>query len=682
MHMDPVTLAKRILYFLSAGGFDTGIKTKDYWYEICKALVWDDGSGDHSQLINRDLPDQHPSTAISVDSTVFTKNLNILDTDVQKTLETIDQLVLGIDDHEVKATSTDTTHGPLFNELEGSGGTTIDVDSSNAKPLVRITSPKISDLIPTTDGGVGDPGNSGEVSDAKHQHPEKIITPEQAATELFYAELDNPNYGGELTCVVNLNSAVSSDVGWSIVPSQPGVYERSIIGALTLDDLDGITPVIDNTGCNLVGLNFMGYELPPQSPPLTYDTPRFGPYTIEDIGMHMEHHIGEGGVIYYTRVETHARIRRMPGYITGSAFVKGLTFYIATGNVYGNKYITFNSDPPVYLEDGGTEQSWTVSDSAPPGIDPVYDLCTRSQLIALGAKNTYDVTGTVTNGNLPLKTFTTIIGTPGVSAIPAGPWLFDFESVLLDSYPPNGSVFLKAQIFRWWGTGGSLLFEASSSPIYSIMPNPISFTFLGASYAISTTDQLIATVELSSTCTDSVTIHAKIGGPNWGSKITVPFQMPITGIATGAHDQLSHRSFVLQHPNSSLYSAIDALDVSGGWLVPSLKTNGDYSDYIRLTAASNDFYGISKKWSDGTSIPDGFTMGVYIINAAPNNLINVHSGSNPPGYSNYLPLANDVDPSGTGKMHGFKYPTELVYRLDLTENRWRLVSYQSYPIAT
>jgi hypothetical protein len=151
--------------------------------------------------------------------------------------------------------------------------------------------------------------------------------------------------------------------------------------------------------------------------------------------------------------------------------------------------------------------------------------------------------------------------------------------------------------------------------------------------------------------------------------------MPITGIATGAHDQLSHRSFVLQHPNSSLYSAIDASDVSGGWLVPSLKTNGDYSDYIRLT-------GISKKWSDGTSIPDGFTMGVYIINAAPNNLINVHSGSNTPGYSNYLPLANDVDPSGTGKMHGFKYPTELVYRLDLTENRWRLVSYQSYPIAT
>ena len=679
MHMDPVTLAKRILYFLSAGGFDTGIRSQSYWFEIAKALVWDEGPGDHSQLINRDLPDQHPSTAISVDSSVFTKNLNILDTDVQKTLETIDQLVLGIDDHEVKATSTDTTHGPLFNELEGAGGTTIDVDSSNTKPLVRIKSPKISLLLPTTDGGTGDPGDSGEVSDAKHQHPEKTITPEQAATELFYAELDSTKYGGELTCVIDLNSAVSSDVGWSIVPSQPGVYERSIIGALTLDDLDGITPIIDNTGCNLVGKKFMGYELPPQSPPLVYDTPRFGPYTIEDIGMHMERHV-DGGDVYYTQVNTHARIRRMPGYITGGSFVEGLTFYIQTGNAYGNKYFTFNTPQPVYLEDGGTEQSWTVSSSAPSGIDPTYSLCTRSQLTALGAKNTYDAIGT--NTNSVLQDFTTIIGTPGVNVIPAGPWLFDFESVLLDSYPPNGSVCLRVAIRRYWGSGTSLLFEASSSPIYTIMPNPISFTFLGASYAISITDQLIATVELVSTCTYPVTIHAKMGGPNWGSKITVPFQMPVTGIATGSHPQLSNRNALLQHPNSSLYSATDALSVSGGWLVPSLKANGDYSDYIRLTATSNDFYGISKKWSDGKDIPDGFTMGIYVINAAPNNLISIHNGSTPPGSSNFLSLANDVDPSGVGKMHSFKYPTELVYRLDLTENRWRLVSYQSYQIAT
>jgi len=49
----------------------------------------------HNNLSNRTDPNSHPATAISTDTTNFNNNLSIADTDVQKALDTIDNLVLG-----------------------------------------------------------------------------------------------------------------------------------------------------------------------------------------------------------------------------------------------------------------------------------------------------------------------------------------------------------------------------------------------------------------------------------------------------------------------------------------------------------------------------------------------------------------------------------------------------------
>lgn len=532
-----------------------------------------------------------------------------------------------------------------------------------------------------------DGGSDLRYAKGPHSHPSP--TAAQVSTELFYAKITGPDYGGALICAVNLNSAVSSDVGWSIIPSQPGVYERPIVGALTAADLDGLTPVITNNGCDLVGAKVMGYEFPPQSPPLEYSTPRFGPYTIEDIGEHREIRHAVDGAAYYVPVQTHARIRRMPGFITGSAFVEGLTFYVGSGNVYGNKYFTFNSSPPVYLEDGGTEQAWLVSSSAPSGIDPTYALCTRPQLNALAATATYIASATGTDNEL-LQLFSTLVGTPGVtcSLDDLSPWLFDFESAQLDAYPANGVVKLMVQILRSGVGGDAVLFEALSSPIYTIMPTPISFTWTGSGQ-ISSSDKLLAKVFLSSTCTDPVTIHVKVGGPNFGSKITVPFQMSVTGVATGAHDQLDHRNFPKQHPNCSTHPVLSTSSVGWLWLGNGPANDRgvfDRSDYVRVTLQGDTYgdgvYGIKPTWQDGTAIPDGFLVGVYIANATPSTPKKAVSGATPPTGSGYLPLANDALPNGTGKQHTFNGPTELVYRLDLTEQRWRLVSFQTYAVVT
>ena len=53
------------------------------------------GTTSHPELTGRELPEQHPGTAVSLDASRFGKNLSGTDTDVQKALETVDQLDLG-----------------------------------------------------------------------------------------------------------------------------------------------------------------------------------------------------------------------------------------------------------------------------------------------------------------------------------------------------------------------------------------------------------------------------------------------------------------------------------------------------------------------------------------------------------------------------------------------------------
>jgi hypothetical protein len=78
-----------------------------------------------------------------------------------------------IDDHEVKATSTDTTHGALTDELEAAGILTKDIHVVGGKPLVRLTGTMaLTSALPLQDGiaSAGDLA-SGEAAAKDHVHP-------------------------------------------------------------------------------------------------------------------------------------------------------------------------------------------------------------------------------------------------------------------------------------------------------------------------------------------------------------------------------------------------------------------------------------------------------------------------------------------------------------------------------
>jgi hypothetical protein len=73
------------------------------------------GNTDHSVLTNRSASNQHPSSSISNNTTNFNKNLSSTDTDVQKALQTINNLDIGDSFKYTKQILTATDNQTIFN---------------------------------------------------------------------------------------------------------------------------------------------------------------------------------------------------------------------------------------------------------------------------------------------------------------------------------------------------------------------------------------------------------------------------------------------------------------------------------------------------------------------------------------------------------------------------------------
>jgi hypothetical protein len=102
------------------------------------------GTTDHSALTNRNAANQHPSTAISVDTTEFDGNLSSADDTVQKALETIDEMSGGGADLPV----VDTT-SIVKDPADATKQARIDVGSVAAGTIRVITVPNQDvDLTP------------------------------------------------------------------------------------------------------------------------------------------------------------------------------------------------------------------------------------------------------------------------------------------------------------------------------------------------------------------------------------------------------------------------------------------------------------------------------------------------------------------------------------------------------
>ena len=512
-------------------------------------------------------------------------------------------------------------------------------------------------------------------------------TPTQVASTLYTAMVPDPRNHGQVACCFlgqhtkGSNTPMLMDGAWTTIA--PGVLQRNTAGLLPSAWLDGVdpTPAYGHVS-SLVGKTVLIYYQGDASI-LGDEEPLQGPYILDDVGASWQHVDGDPpGVLRL--VSTYARMHRAPDYSISSQFVQNMTFQVQTGNAYGTGFLTLTNASVVL---GTTPLTWDFTSGPTFAWTQQYRLLAGPQLISEGASNeTLEVVATTdvatAGGNIILgESFLTLIGTPGLDALPAGIWKSDNEQVYLEAPGSPGSI----TTLRWaiWNDNTStVLFTMESPPISTTVPMALQFQYLDAGHSISPTDSLEAVPWLHTTSTTPVTLHLRYSSPGHGTRFTVPFALPITGAATVRHPDLSLRNAALQHPLSSLYSVGETETSASGWVDFAVGPPfGDRSDYVRLTLSGGTLYGISKNWTDGTPIPDCFVMTVYIVGAAPSTPKQVVSGATPPDGSDFLPLANDAI-GGVAKQHEFSGPTELRYRLDLTEQRWRIVSYQTYTVVT
>jgi hypothetical protein len=377
-------------------------------------------------------------------------------------------------------------------------------------------------------------------------------TPTQVATTLFPAE-KNPDDRGMCTTVIDLNSTASGQVGWAQVDGQPGVYQRDTIGALPASFFDGVTPTITPAGCSLVGKRFLNINEKVASPPYTPVTFRNGPYILDDVGDRLVPNV-LGGTEYHHE-HSFARFHRAPGYTEGSEFIKGMTFQVQAGDAYGTDFFTLDTDQPITLGEGGTPQTWIHSEG--PAHTWPHDkhlLCTAPELpsegVSLAPQTAVGTIGGAASSDTtnPIDTACIAASALGITSIPAEPFEIDIASAYVAGLNYDSILTVGVQLWEVTPDGvskvGAMIATGECTPLSNGTTTGIVFKATpSAVRSVSPTDKLMMmwTLHLNTTSTQAtITVRISYGAP-WGTKITVPWQMSVTGLATGNHQQLSAR---------------------------------------------------------------------------------------------------------------------------------------------
>ena len=511
-------------------------------------------------------------------------------------------------------------------------------------------------------------------------------TPTQVATTLFPALKPDPNRG-EVACVFTGGRTKGSEAqmlaGWTQIST--GVLEYQFAGPLQKSWLDGVDPDVSTPGkaSSLIGKTILAYYLGDTSG--SGEEALQGPWVFDSVGLEWQKLSGGG----YRSVSTYPRIHRAPGYNVGKSLQAGVAFQVQTGDTWGTKFFTLASAAVV----GTDPLVLTVTDTK--AWSDKHELCTGPELTTEGVSlAAQTVVGTL--GGSAASDTTVAIGNPfvaasalGITSIPAEPFEIDIAAIDLAGANYDSLVSVGCQLWEVTPDGGSevgaMIASGECVPLSNGTTTSIVFKATpSAPRSVSPTDKLLLlwTLHLKATslqATLQVTIH--YGAP-WGTFITVPWQMAISGASTGRHKDLSGRNDEFQHPECAIYSVSESVATAGGWLTPGVASNGDRVNHLRYSMPAQDFFGIAKHWSDGTAIPDLFVMTIRIGNATPGDMKRVNSGATPPTGSDFLPLANDALPNGTGKMHSFNGPTTMQYQLNLTDGRWELLAFQTYAMVT
>lgn len=442
---------------------------------------------------------------------------------------------------------------------------------------------------PMTPVGADDAGTppSNQWADGKHSHPYSPAPPPPAlaTSSLYTAKVGASLNRGDVYCAFMSYYTCPPTylfAGWTEIA--PGIMQKDDPGPISPVQLDGINPADYSlyTVSPLLGATVMAFDYG-----IDDDSKKLmGPWVVDDVGGHMEPD-GFGGHIF---VNTNARMHRHPDYSYSAAFVHGLQFQCLHGDTFAGGHFTLNSASVVL---GTTLQDWSWTTGPADATGEKFELLTGPQITSEGALTTtlqQSVTGTglgvgigFNETELPLQ-FDTLLGTPGTDLL-AGPYAFDAEDVgASPTADPGALVVLRAKLYDV-ESAALILFIDFPLPPGSVGSSPVlahAVAALASTYTWTPGHHLRLKFALWTDSATPVLLGMTYNSASRGTKLTVPFTMPVSGASDGVHGHLSGRGDADQHPSKAI-SPETKTDVA---VTAGVMPVVPYGSFANVTAAS------------------------------------------------------------------------------------------------
>lgn len=288
--------------------------------------------------------------------------------------------------------------------------------------------------------------------------------------------------------------------GWTEI--SPGVMERTSTGPLSSTLFDGLDPF---TGMALgsgytsgstwaVGRRFFALS---GSGDITGSGQQYqGAYVIDDLGWDP-----------VNITDTHARMHRDPAFSSSEQFAKDMIFSVRDGATYGGNFLQLDTANVVL---GATEQAWTDLESVTwtdsYKLLKVRELSTQT----LSPDSSLRISATTVNGVTAFNAgFETLVGTPGVTSIPAGAWKFNTQVVGISGQSTGSTTLLGFQVYCDSATNPRTLFEALSEPITASRTYPVAIPeilYMAPAITLEAADRLVLIPRMHTTSTTEVTM--------------------------------------------------------------------------------------------------------------------------------------------------------------------------------
>jgi hypothetical protein len=134
-----------------------------------------------------------------------------------------------------------------------------------------------------------------------------------------------------------------------------------------------------------------------------------------------------------------------------------------------------------------------------------------------------------------------------IDSLASGPYKFDVETVSISGASDGSISFLRVRVLDV-DNGLVVILTADSAPIVSAAEHPITFTTpLASAYTFTPGHRLLFQYYLLTNSTSAVTLTMRYNSSARGTKITLPFELPVSGAGDGVHDHLSGRDTVNNH---------------------------------------------------------------------------------------------------------------------------------------